>query len=207
MTARPTGSSETVRRLVGNDRATSAVRRHAFRALLVGHAMTLGELATATGLTADQVERAIADLRDTGALEVDAGSRVIGAHGLTQRRTEHTIVTTEHTWHTWCALDAIGIPAALGIDAAVRTRCPTCDATIDVVLHQGSPTAEREPILWQPEGPCSHVMDDFCAAANLFCNTDHLEQWRIRAGEPPGRPLTITDVAEHGRQIWSDITR
>jgi hypothetical protein len=181
------------------------VRQRAFRALLDGRAPTASELAATAGLGIDEIERAIEELRDQGSLEVDPRGYVIGAHGLTERTTQHAISTPERTWHTWCALDAIGIPVALGLDADVRTTCPACGAVINVVVRRGSPVGEGRPVLWQPTGPCSHVMDDFCAAANLFCSAEHLEQWRAQAGDARGQPLTLGDVADQGRRVWSDV--
>jgi predicted transcriptional regulator len=200
-------TSDPLGRARGDDAALSAVRREAFGALLGGHARTAAEIATVAALPTDQVETAIAKLHAIGALEVDPEGRVVGAHGLTQRATEHAIVITERVWHTWCALDAIGIPAALDLDAEVRTRCPTCAATIVIsVRHRAPAPTDAAPVLWHPGGPCTHVMDDFCATTNLFCNADHLERWHTQAGKPPGRALTITDAAEEGRHIWSDVT-
>ncbi len=185
--------------------AVGALRRQAFRELLGGRAPTAAELAALAALPIKAIERAIAELRDQGAIEIDAEGRVVGAHGLTRRETQHEIATSDHTWHTWCAFDAIGIPAALELDATVRTRCAGCGAPIEVVVRGGAPSADGGPVLWQPGGPCSHVMDDFCAAANLFCAAGHLERWRTREGRPPGRPLTLRDAADQGRRVWSDV--
>lgn len=190
-----------------DDAAIRAVRREAFRGLLEGHAPAAAEIANTTALSEGRIETAIAELRAAGALEVDPGGRVLGAHGLTQRATEHAIITAEHCWYTWCALEAVGIPVALNLDAEVRTRCPTCTATIVIAVRDGAPVAtEATVVLWHPGGPCTHVMDDFCATTNLFCNIDHLERWHDQAGEPPGQALTISEAADEGLRIWSDVT-
>jgi predicted transcriptional regulator len=127
-----------------DDAAIGAVRREAFRGLLEGHAPAAAEIATAATLSPERIEAAIAQLRATGALEVDADGHVVGAHGLTQRATEHVIITAERVWHTWCALDAIGIPVALNLDAEVRTRCPTCAATIVIAVRDRAPVATKQ---------------------------------------------------------------
>lgn len=204
MTDPPGKPPETIRRMLSDDAAIVAVRQRAFRALLDGRAPTASELAATAGLGTDQIERAMDELRDQGALEVDGSGRVTGAHGLTQRTTQHAISTSDRTWHTWCAFDAIGIPVALSLDADVQTTCPACGAVIKVVVRKGSPGAEGRPVLWLPTGPCSHVMDDFCAAANLFCGARHVEEWRTQAGDPQGQLLTLGDVADQGRRLWSD---
>jgi hypothetical protein len=189
-----------------DDAAIGAVPREAFRGLLEGHAPAAAEIATAATLSQERIEAAIAELRATGALEVDPDGHVVGAHGLTQRATEHVIISAERIWHTWCALDAIGIPVALNLTAEVRTRCPTCAATIVLVVRDRAPVAtEATPVLWHPGGPCTNVMADFCATASLFCNANHLEQWHAQAGEPPGQALTISEAADEGLHIWSDV--
>jgi hypothetical protein len=195
-----------IERARSDDAAIRAVRREAFRGLLEGHALAAQEIATTAMLSKERTETAIAELRATGALELDPDGHVVGAHGLTQRATEHFIITAERVWHTWCALDAIGIPVALNLAAEVRTRCPTCAATIVLVVRDRAPVAtEATPVLWHPGGQCTHVMDDFCATANLFCNADHLEHWHAQAGEPPGQTLTISEAADVGLRVWSDV--
>jgi predicted transcriptional regulator len=188
------------------DPVVAAVRRHAFTALLDDRPMTAVELADATALPPAEVERALATLQTDGALEVDDAERVIGAHGLTRRSTRHTIIASQRTWNTWCALDAIGIPAALRLDAEVHTVCPACNTGIALGVDHGAiVTTPDTPRLWLPGGACRHVMDDFCATANLFCSTEHLEQWRHQAGEPPGRPLSLDETERHGRRVWADV--
>ena len=188
------------------DPVVGAVRRHAFTTLLDDQPMTAVQLADALGLSRADVERALATLQTGGALEVDDRGRVIGVHGLTRRRTRHTIITSRRTWYTWCALDAIGIPAALSLDATVHTVCPTCNTEITIGVHRGAMvTPTGKPRLWLPRGICGHVMDDFCATANLFCNTEHLEQWQRYAGEPAGQPLSLDETARHGERVWADV--
>jgi hypothetical protein len=189
-----------------SDDPVFVVRRNAFAALLDDEPLTAEQLAAVTALPAAVVEQALAKLQAEGALEVDADGRVIGAHGLTRRGTRHTIVTGQRRWHTWCALDAVGIPVALGLVGEVRTACPACESEIRLRVHDGAVhAAAGEPLLWLPGAPCRHVMDDFCASANLFCSAEHLEAWRRGAGEPSGQPLTLDETADEGRRVWADV--
>jgi alkylmercury lyase len=202
----PETSSEGLLQVATADPVVAAVRRHAFTALLDDQPMTAAQLADAAALSPAEVERALAALQGGGALEVDDRKRVIGAHGLTRRKTRHTIITSQGTWNTWCALDAIGIPAALRVDAEAHTDCPACNTEITIgVRHGAVMTTTDTARLWLPGGDCGHVMDDFCAAANLFCSIEHLGQWRHDAGEPPGQPLSLDETARHGRRAWSDV--
>ena len=208
MTQPNTDDPERLAPLAGADPAVGAVRREAFAALIAGAPVDADELARAADLSKANVEHAIAQLHAAGALELDPDGRVTGAHGLTHRQTQHAIVTPQRTWHTWCALDAVGIPAALGLDAEVHTRCPTCDGAIVLEIRSGTAIAphDTEPMLWLPGTPCAHVMNDFCAAANLFCNREHLEVWRARAANPPGAAVTLTQAENQGRRVWADVS-
>lgn len=53
-------------------------------------------------------------------------------------------------------------------------------------------------MLWLPTASCSHVVTQFCPDVNLFCNRDHLEAWRARAGNPEGEKLDLA-----GPRSWA----
>jgi hypothetical protein len=147
--------------------------------------------------------RVVDDLVAAGRLEVDEHGVLIGVHGLVTRPTRHRIAHTEGTVNTWCALDAIGIPAALGIDADAITSCPACEAELRVTLHRGVPVNDGAMRLWLPTGRCEHLVEDFCDHANLYCDHDHLSS--AVAGQSAGRVIGVADVAAIGRRTWSDV--
>ena len=175
-----------------------AVSRDGFRALWAGQVPTIEWLA------AGDHGRAVAiqTLREAGRLESDEGGDLVAVHGLTRRITQHRIVHAGGVVHTWCALDAVGIPAALGIDARAETSCPTCEAPITIPLVAGIP-ADAPVRLWVPSATCHHLVDEFCSAANLFCDERHLEA-RHGAGAA-GRAVTLVEAAELGRRLWGDL--
>jgi hypothetical protein len=185
--------------------ATDATRRflvEGFVALWQGQTPTLSDLVD----TGDDVVRSMVErLAWEGKLEVDAAGRLLGIHGLTWRPTRHRIEDAGRTRYTWCALDAIGIPAALGIDATAITDCPTCLAQLEVELKHGLPNRVSSFVLWLPTGPCDHLVNDFCADANLFCSRTHLAAWRGTTGARSGRELSLVSVVEIGRKSWADV--
>jgi len=180
-----------------------AVRRIAvfgFRALWSGRSVTLIELLGEDGTA---LTEATEHLRLRGRIELSADGQLIAVHGLSLRPTPHQIEHDNGVINTWCALDAIGIPAALRIDARATTRCPTCQRPLAVRLSAGNPQPLPGAVLWYPEVSCGHLIEDFCSGANLFCTTDHLEQWTgERCGV--GAVMTIAEVAEVGREVWGD---
>jgi hypothetical protein len=102
---------------------------------------------------------------------------------------------------TWCAFDAIAIPAALGWCATAVTTCGFCGAELRVAIVDGVPDGDAWG--WLPPGECEHVLRDFCATADLFCDRAHLDLWRA-AEDPPGEPRPVIDLAELGRAAWED---
>jgi hypothetical protein len=177
-----------------------AVRRIAvagFQALWEGRCVTLTELVGSEHALAQAADH----LRVRGRLELSGAGHLLAVHGLTRRSTQHRIEHDGDVVNTWCALDAIGIPSALAIDARAMTECPTCGAALALTLIRGKPQPLPGAVLWYPEVRCDHLVDDFCAGANLFCSVDHRE--RRVGGGAAGRVLTIDEVAELGREVWS----
>jgi hypothetical protein len=188
--------------------AADTVRRVAiagFHTLWKGRIPTLSELGGGAGAAFDE---AIAHLRAAGRIELTADGRVVAVHGLSRRTTRHRIDHAGGSVNTWCALDAIGIPAALGIDARAVTTCPTCERDLVVTLIGGQPEPLPGAVLWYPEtaGSWDHLVDQFCSGANLFCSVVHLRE-RIGTETDAGAILTVQEVAGIGREAWADVAR
>jgi hypothetical protein len=126
---------------------------------------------------------------------------------LRRRPTRHRIEHRGGSVNTWCALDAIGIPAALGIDARAVTTCPSCNRELIVTLASGSAVPLVGVVLWYPEtaDAWEHLVDQFCSGANLFCNFDHLQD-RMGTEGAGGAIMTVEEVAEIGREAWADVS-
>ena len=172
-----------------------------FQVLWLGRSVTLTEL---LGEETHELAEAAEHLRLGGRIEFSDDGHLIAVHGLCRRPTQHQIEHHTGVVHTWCALDAIGIPAALGIDACARTRCPTCQSLLAVRISAGQPQPLPEAVLWYPEVACGHLVEDFCSGANLFCTIDHLDRW-AESSRGPGRAMTLEEVADVGREIWADV--
>lgn len=182
------------------------VRRAAFRSIGQGRAATPSELAEAIGLDVPTVEDAVGALVGRGQAVVDGAGRVVGSGGLSLVPARHRLLLGETRFHTWCAIDAIGIPSALGADAVASTTCPTCGRSIEVTFRQGRAPDDRELRAWLPsQDRCTSVIDELCPDMNLFCSEEHLERWRRRAGDPTGTVLSLKETEELGRGWWADL--
>ena len=192
----------------GLDPATAQTVRRitiaGFRCLWDGRTPFLAELVDA----GPALDEAVAHLQARGRIEVSADGRLLAVHGLSRRTTRHRIEHETGRVHTWCAFDAVGIPAGLGVDARAVTRCRMCGRELVVTLVGGRPADPLpDPVLWYPEpaDAWNHLVDEFCSRANLFCSLIHLTEW-IGHDAPAGRILTIDEAVELGRDAWSDVS-
>ena len=182
--------------------AVDAIQKLGLASLLTGRPATLDEIKLRSGLERAEVDAGVSGLTAAGRIEID-DDRVVGVGGLTITSSVHTLALPDATLHTWCALDVIGIPVALGIDADASTSCPQCDEPLRVEIRGGVPVPDDNVRLFCPTAPCSDVRADFCSAANLFCNEDHLAAWIADHGETQGETLDLVETADLGRAMWN----
>lgn len=149
------------------------------------------------------VGEAATALAGRGRAELDDDGRLVGIHGLTLRASRHSFRVAGRTHRTWCAFDAIGIPAALILDANAHTDCPTCHRRLDVRIERGEPKANGA-VLWLPTEAVTNLLTEFCAAADLYCCAAHVDE-AIDTCQVEGTITNLGDAAALGRETWADI--
>jgi DNA-binding transcriptional ArsR family regulator len=197
-----TAVTDLLSRLPGGAERT---RVAAFRALRRGEAPGVEELARDSGLGSSEVRGHLGAMAAIGMARLDESGRVTASDGLSLMPTRHRLVLEGVVLHTWCAIDAVGIPAALGADAVASTPCPQCGRRFELRFRQGELHADEALVAWAPGSACSNIVEEFCPEANLFCHREHLEAWRGQAGNPPGEILTVGQVLEQGRRVWGPL--
>jgi alkylmercury lyase len=180
------------------------VRAAAFRKMIAEGSAVVTDLAPALGMSAERARRGARALVDNGYLVLD-GDRVVGVAGLSTVPTRHRMELPEHSWHTWCAYDAIGIPAAVGVDAVAHTSCPHCDRAVVVSITGGRPPAGSPLRGWLPDTSGTNLIRQFCPLANLFCDATHLAAWRRAAACPAGQEASLEDLAARGVDHWGPL--
>lgn len=181
-------------------------RRHGFERLrAAGTPISVAELVGTSPGGSESAQRTLDTLVERGTAILD-GEKLVAIDGLSVIPRQHRMLLSGSRLFTWCAADAVGIPAALGSDAEVKTVCPHCSAEIKITISAGVPRAEEELVLWLPTSCCSHVVTQFCPDVNFFCNREHLEAWRSQRGEPEGRSLNADEAAQLGRQWWAYLS-
>lgn len=198
------GCDPTLELLAGVSEDAARVRRAAFSHLRGGRSVPLATLTESTGLSPEALDAALTELIAAGTVTL-ADDEVVAAAGLSVVPAAHRLHLDGVDLWTWCAFDAIGIPAALGLDAFATTRCPACAAVLEVALAQGRPPVDSPLFGWLPDQPCSNVQADFCPEANLFCSRDHLGQWHVEANDPTGRAYSLAELAARGAGVWAEM--
>lgn len=174
-----------------------------FDALRDGHEVEpTNLLAAPPAVVTEAVEALVA----RGRCEIDDHGQLVGIHGLTLRSTRHAFAHGGRVRHTWCAFDSIGIPAALGIDAIAHTDCRSCHQRLQVQVSAAGAQSVGEPVLWLPAPTGDHLMNGFCADADLYCSTRHLRR-RIDPDRTPGQVTDLATAASKGTMTWADVSQ
>lgn len=122
------------------------VRKAAFHAILAGEAIDRIGLVAATGFALDKVDTLLGGLIERGLVVVEPDSgRVVGSWGFSSVPTDHRLRIRGRVLHTWCAEDAVGIPAALGDDASIASHCYQCGVPVNVEMVAGQVTHAVPP--------------------------------------------------------------
>ena len=186
-----------------SDNLAERIRWAAFDRVRAETAATPVELAAELQIPLADVEGLLAAQAAVGRIELDAAGSVLGSLGLTLSTTKHTLELDGTALHTWCALDALGIPAASAVSGRVITACGWCGCTLTVAIEAGVAEEDDQMVLWLPAEPCDDDMrEQFCSLANLFCDAAHLERWRKDTSHPRGKALRVLAAAEVGREWW-----
>lgn len=118
------------------------VSARAFHAVLEGCVEDPAALAAGLALDRAVVEGAVDRLVARGTVVLDAASgAVVAARGLSLAPTPHALTLGDRPRFVFCAIDAIGIPAALGLAARCRSACPVCAGPIEVRIEPGAVSA------------------------------------------------------------------
>ena len=144
-------------------------REAAFALLLTERRpLDIDEIARASGAQVDTLPAMLDQLARAGWIDRDTEGRVTGSAGLSLTTGPHQISIDGTAFRTWCAYDSIGIAAALGADAAIRTACAVCGKEIALNTEAGQPPAGRSERLWLASGG-TDLRGDFCDPTVLLC--------------------------------------
>lgn len=184
-----------------------AVLSAAFRALLDDdEPVAPADLAAAVGVDVDDVAADLAHLEEIGRMRRDERGRVLASFGLTLVDTPHEISVDGARRHTWCALDAVGILAALGADGWIASTNRSTGRSYRLEFGGGRPADGSDPcVLFIAEGnPVASVIDEWCPLVNFFDDERAAAAWAGERGVS-GRSFDLGEAAELGATIWRPL--
>lgn len=169
------------------------------------------ELAAAVGLTESSVIGCLERLARHDLILLDRTTGTIqGAYPFTQATTGHsiTLITTNRTIATMCAIDALGAGAMCREDVTIRSACSFCAAPIEGhTFARGIALGGIAPVgavVWaglRESSGCA--ADTLCGELLFFCSEAHLDGWR--AGRPgAGYRLSPAEAFEVGKALFID---
>ena len=189
----------------GGASSAAALTRTAFNAVLEGHWLSRAELVQATGASPEEVDSLVGR-----ALILDVDDHIVAAHGLSLvPARQHRLTMRGRRFWTWCAIDAVGIPAGLDEQALVETTCHQCGTAVRLELHGAEVVSASHPAarIWEAArlqgrgtaGP------PHCALMNLFCSAEHLRAWQQAHPNEQGAERDLAQVGALGRAEWADV--
>ena len=188
---------------VSTDQA--AILRAAFWFLLdAGEPVAPDQLATATGLDGPAVRGEIERLAEAGRLRLVASGAISGALGLSVEPTTHELRFGAARRHTWCALDALGIVAALDATGRLRTVSPHTGDPIEIGFVNGTATsgALHSVLFLARYQAGTPVVDAWCPLVNLFEDEAAARAWAANRGIEDGEFVPLASALPRAGDMW-----
>jgi alkylmercury lyase len=213
---------------MGNARATDAMRKLTETGGLLEYGPDLSrllvrvmrELAQGRPIPKGRVDQIIGDLgiAREGAYrflrtwaERDADGEVFGIMGLSLNDTPHRFYVNGTRMFTWCAGDALFVPAVLGRTATVESKSPVSGERVSLTVSpQGveevdPPSAVVSIVIVDPDqanmGSVKAIWGTFCHHMFFFASREEAEQWA--AGRDDIEILSVEEAYELLRLVFS----
>lgn len=143
--------------------------------------------------------------------ECDEEGNVVGVFGLSQRKHPHQFKVNDQTLSTWCAWDALFLPAMLGQTAAVESSCPATKAGIRVRMtpekvEEAQPTGSVVTIAVPNVAgtglkSVETIWKTFCCFVHFFVSKESAVEW-ISAKNQNLRILSVEQAHQLGQTVF-----
>lgn len=177
---------------------------HVVRLLAEGEPVALDRLATAAGMTVDQVRKPLKDPRN--AVEWDDEGRVVG-WGLTLRSTPHAFTFDGRTLFGWCATDVLLFPVVLGRPGVAESTCPATgeririDLAPEAVVRVDPPDAAVSEV--RPSERAANIRAATCSVGHFFSSREAAADWLAK--HPEGQVNSVSEDFEIHRRVALEI--
>ena len=159
------------------------------------------------GITGGDIGAVLEDLRERDLIVLEGGEIVI-AYPFTSRCSVHGVDIAGRKTKCVCAIDALGVGAMIDSAVLAYSRCPECDAEIDVRIGGSGLSIEavypEGAVVWAGVSAVDGcAADTQCRSMLLFCSDAHLQAWREKnAPGGDGFRLTPDQALQAGAAIF-----
>ncbi len=182
----------------------ASLRSAGFRLLLEhGEPVTTQRLAREAGLSESEVTDILATHLQ-GRVELDDSGRLLGVAGLTVSQTPHQLTVGSKTRWTWCALDAVGILAALEATGTIQSTDPGTGQEINIAFTDGQPDNDAALFILGGFDGGSNARKDWCPLVNFFSTTHDAQTW-VTENKLEGDIVSVSDITNDAAAMWEPV--
>lgn len=177
------------------------VRSAAFLALLQsGRPVSVAAIASGAPISPGAAREAVGFFSERGSVQYDEHGRVVGIAGLTLQPTRHVIHLPQGRRWTWCALDAVGIVAAVGLGRIASTG-PGGEFHI---LYRDARFDPADLAVFVADGyGMTSSLGQWCPLVDFFPTIEAADRWSADRGLE-GRGVPLLDIAEVAGDRWRE---
>jgi len=179
----------------------TAARSAGFHLLLdTGLPVEKDDWAASAGLSRAELDDLLTGDGVKGRVQFNDEGLLVGVAGLTVEPSAHKIDVGGVTRYTWCALDAVGILGALGVDGSVHSTDPGTGDPIDISFIDGTPDGDATLfILGGYDG--GNVVSEWCPLVNFFASEDDATSW-VEGKGLEGDIVSVAAIAHESAAMW-----
>lgn len=174
------------------------IRLAAWRLLSKGEPVAVEVIAQQAGRDVTEVQRCLQRSAD-----VTVDGRIDAVMGLSLRPTQHRIRIEGKQLYTWCALDLLFIPLALGVTAEIESTSPASGESVRALVTPNGvehidPTTAVVSVVPIRLGS-SEIRVAFCNFVHFFSSLDDARAWAEE--HPSGWVLPARDAFQLGTRF------
>lgn len=180
------------------------LRNVGFRLLYeTGEPASVDRIAQQTGWSIDVVEEMLVSPETAGRVRRDDAGRLVGIAGLSIEPTAHEVRIGDRTFWTWCALDAVGIVAALKETGAVFSTPPNGSGTLEIRFVDGASLSD-ESLFILGDFDAVNTVETWCPSVNFFASRQEATSW-AEGHHLEGDVVSISQIAQSAEEMWRPV--
>jgi len=164
----------------------------------------ISSAAEAVGLDPDF---AVHQLAAQDLVAVDGDGRLVAAYPFSPVPTPHVVSLDGVDVFAMCAIDALGMPFMLGVDAVVTSADPHTGEPVQVSIAEGTATYQppQAVVVYAATGATGRSVDTCCTTINFFTSAGNARAWIAAHPTLTATVLDQDQAVTLGRDIFEPL--